>query len=238
MSLIGLRRAARVCLIVMAVAAFAAFLTPWLTRPNGDVIFGVDIGNLAYGLREYPVTQLFTEVAILPAFLAVLLAPGVAVRSRWGRFVAVVPAVLAAALTGFAAYGFLAEIEDYWEPQRVTNYQLFAATTAAVAVLVLGLAVVLAVGHLRAGLRRFYPVAVALLLIGAAAFHLYAIVTITSLASVDVEVSVLAWAPLPAYLLAALSAAVAGYADANATGDADVRAGGVGGAASVGRPTL
>ncbi|MEV0157008.1 hypothetical protein AB0H57_25210 [Micromonospora sp. NPDC050686] len=210
MTPIVLRRTARALLALLALLAFAAFALPWLTRANGDVLIGFDIGYLAYGLgREpYPVTQLFTEVAQLPALLAVLLVPGVAVQSRWGRGVAVVLGLLAAGLAGFAAVGLFNSIEDYWEPARSTRYQLFAVAVAVVAVLVLAAVVALAAGR-----RRAYAMAVALLLVGAAAFHLGCVLVISSARAIGVELSPLAWAPAAAYLLAAGCAFLAASQD-------------------------
>ncbi|MBF9133687.1 hypothetical protein I0C86_32840 [Plantactinospora sp. S1510] len=209
----ALRRAARICLVILVFAAFAAFTASWFTRANGDTLNGLDLGYLASELNDqpYPVAQFFTEASQLPAVLAILLAPGVAVRSLWGRIVAVLLGLLATMMAVVVLMVVHGRIEDYWEPAWTQRYQLFAVVVGLIAVLVLGAVVTLALGR-----RQVYGVAVALLLVGSAAFNFYSVAVLSWLGSIDVEVSPVAWAPGPAWLLAAGCALVAVWADAAA----------------------
>ncbi|MBF9134360.1 hypothetical protein I0C86_36340 [Plantactinospora sp. S1510] len=172
----ALRRAARICLVILVFAAFAAFIPPWLTRTNGDTLNGLNLRHLAFELNDqpYPVAQLFTEVLHLPIYLAILLVPGVAVRSRWGRIVAVLLGLLATVVAVGAVFVLHGTMEDYWEPAWTQRYQLFAVAVGLVAVLVLGAVVTLALGR-----RQVYAVAVALLLVGSAALHLYSVAVLS-----------------------------------------------------------
>ncbi|RKN44505.1 hypothetical protein D7223_19890 [Micromonospora endolithica] len=204
--------------MLMVFTALAATAAPWVTRANGDALIGLDLGYLAGELRDqpHPVAQLFVEALQLPVFLAILLAPGVAVRSRQGRIGAVFLGLLATAVAVLMAISLHSRIEDYWEPAWEQRYELFAVAVGLVAVVVLAAVVALAAGRGQA-----YAVAVALLLVGSAAFHLYSVAVLSSLTSIGVEVSPLAWAPGLTWLLAAGCALVAARTD---------RAGGASGA--------
>lgn len=213
-----LRRAGRAGTALFALVAFTLFTLPWFDSGDGDVIIGLDLTYVESELPEsvHPLTQYFSEVAPLPAYVAVLLAFTVAVRRRWARIVAVVVVVLAAALAVVTATGLLSGVEDYWEPYEVRRYQLYALFTGGLAVLLLAGA-----GVLAAGLRRTYGGFVAGLLAAFAAFHLVG-VALLAREGVGDSMTVVPWLPAPAYLLAVACAVLAALGQAS--GDPDVDA--------------
>lgn len=196
---IRLRRAGRLGFVLFALVAFGLFTLPWFRGDGGDVIIGLDLGYVESELpgTPSPLTQYFLEMAPLPAYLGLLLAFTVAVQRRRARTVAVVVVVSAAVLTVAAAAGLLTSVEDYWEPAEVSRYRLFALVTAAQAALLLAAAVALAVG-----LRQVYHGVVVALLLAFTAFHLVNVAILAG-QGVGETMTVAAWLPAPAYLLAA-----------------------------------
>ncbi|MGS2616337.1 hypothetical protein ACVCAH_17695 [Micromonospora sp. LZ34] len=191
--------------MLFALAAFGLFTMPWFRGDGGEVIIGLDLGYVEPELPSTPnpLTQYFLELAPLPAYVGLLLAFTVAVRRRWARIVAVVVVVLAAALTVAAAAGLLTSVEDYWEPAEVGRYRLFALVTVALAVLLLA-----AAGTLAVGLRQVYQGVVVALLLAFTAFHVVNVAILAG-SGVGERMTVAAWLPALAYLLAAGCAVLA-----------------------------
>ncbi|WP_146228145.1 hypothetical protein [Micromonospora sp. S4605] len=203
---IRVRRAGRLGLVLFAMVAFGLFMLPWFRGDGGEgTTNGLDLVYVEPALpgTPNPLTQYFLELAPLPAYVGLLLAFTVAVRRRWAWIVAVVVVVLAAVLTAASAAGLLAGVEDYWEPAEVARYRLFALVTAALAVVLLA-----AAGTLAVGLRHVYHGFVVALLLAFTAFHLVNVAILAGQA-VGQRMTLTAWLPAPAYLLAAGCAVLA-----------------------------
>jgi hypothetical protein len=211
------RRGGRIGLLVFAVLTLVTFALAWVRVTDGSSFIGFDLHNINDYVPDSsnPLTQLFLEVAPLPAYVAVLLAPTVAVRARWARIVGVVLAALATALAAIVAIGLYSEIEDSWPADRVHRYQAYGVVMGLVAVVLLAATVLLAVNR-----RGAYHGVVAALLLGFAAFHLGNVAVLAGRATDAVSVTVVPWLTGVAYLLAGLCVVVAAVGYARSAADA------------------
>ncbi|MGY1455420.1 hypothetical protein [Streptomyces sp. SS8] len=194
--------------VVSALAVVAVMALTWATGPDGYRIVGADAAYLEDYVPGivHPVAQLYVNYTVPLAVAALLLAATAGVRGPRARFAACGAAVLAAALLVLTAVDSLPKPGGYWEPYQAPRQQAYAVVFAAGAVAVLAGAVALlrrayAVHH---GITVVFPLALC-------ALHVSALLLLSTTLGPGATLHAGAWFAAPAYLLAAVSAAVAAY---------------------------
>jgi hypothetical protein len=213
---IRLRRAGRLGVPAFTVLAFMTLALAWVKVADGTSFIGFDLSNIADDVpdAQNALTQLFLEIAPLPAYVALLLSPTVAVRARWARITGTVLAVLAAALTAVVAMGLYSEIESWWPADRADRHRVYAVAVGLLAVLLLVAAGLLAVDR-----RGPYHALVAGVLLGSAAFQFGNVAVLQGRETGAVTVTLAPWATGLGYLLAGLCVVMAAVGYARSTPD-------------------